>query len=153
MVVPRASTYTYLDVAQPPTREGTRPTSDNSMSRWRTSRIRRTVASSDWRFKLVGGRRSIPLEMACGLEQQLMNDRPSLVRCTHLTTLTDQARFSGFELNVVSSVDLVSAVRTFESRMLWFPVVQDTPYGKDDKPSNPRPSSFSWYEAGQYATP
>jgi len=47
------------------------------------------------------------------------NNLPEFVQFTHLITLTDQPRFPGSELNVVSSDDLVSAVNIFESRQTF----------------------------------
>ena len=41
----------------------------------RISRMRRMVASSDWRFRLLGGRRSMPLEIACGLRGSVLGNR------------------------------------------------------------------------------
>lgn len=48
-------------------REGKGRTSESRIPLFRTSRMRRIVASSDCLFRFTGGRRSMPLEMACGL--------------------------------------------------------------------------------------
>lgn len=49
-------------------REGKGRTSESRIPLFRTSRMRRIVASSDCLFRFTGGRRSIPLEIACGLQ-------------------------------------------------------------------------------------
>lgn len=89
-------------------------TSDSSMPLSRTSRIKRIVASCDCLLRLVGGLRSMPLEIACGLyhnQSKLHMTRDT----TCLMTLTDQAKFSGSELRVLNNDDLISWVKVFES--------------------------------------
>ena len=80
-----------------------------------TSRMRRIVASSDCLFKFVGGRRNMPLEIACGLCFVSFIHSRNEERYMYLITLTDQPRFLGSELSVSRSADLVLAFKTFES--------------------------------------
>ena len=89
-------------------------TSDNSMPLLIISRINKMVASCDCLLRFIGGLRSIPLEMACGLHHN--QSKPQKAQdAASLMTLTDQAKFSGSELRVVNNDDLISWVKVFES--------------------------------------
>ena len=56
----------------------------------------------------------MPLEIACGLHHD--QPKPQIAQdTTSLMTLTDQARFSGSELRVLNTEDLISWVKVFES--------------------------------------
>lgn len=87
------------------------------MPLFKTSLMRRMVASSDCRFRFVGGRRSIPLEIACGLVGYNSQDMGSSTEqdMTHASTRTDQARFAGSEQSVDNRDDRVPAFKVFES--------------------------------------
>lgn len=89
-------------------------TSERWMPVARTSRMRRTVASWDWTLRLMGGRRSMPLEIACGLVRSVdAGGRAGLAR--YLMTRTDHARLSGSELRVWRRLERDSGVRVLES--------------------------------------
>jgi len=77
----------------------------------------RMVASWDCLFRLLGGRRSIPLEISLGLIVVVVShvsDKRAEVR-TNLKTLTDHPRFVGSPLKVSSSEARVSEESALES--------------------------------------
>ena len=91
-------------------------TSESTMPLSNTSRMRRTVASCACLFKFIGGILSIPLDIACGLNQ---NGTPRLDalrdRSTYHKTRTDHPICSEWLLKILNNPVRLSWLSVFES--------------------------------------